>query len=92
MYRNLLTVAFVLIIAGFMVGCGSTAMQENLGDTDVVMVSKGEASLVYRAIVGGVDYCKVVQSGDQKYEVVLDYEKDKCSVTLQSERKERDVQ
>lgn len=90
--NNILYALLGVWFMGIMTGCGSTAMKENTGDTDVVMVSKGEASFIYRAFVGGVDYCKVVQSGDQKYEVVLDYEKDRCQVTLETKRKERDVQ
>lgn len=47
------------------------------------MVSQGEMSFIYRALVGGVDYCKVTQSNlmDAGYIVELEYDGDTCKVT-----------
>lgn len=54
------------------------------------MVSQGEASFVYRALVGGVDYCKVTQSNLMRagYIVELEYDGDTCRVTAAAENKD----
>jgi hypothetical protein len=46
------------------------------------MVSKGEASLLYRAFVGGIDYCKVTQYnlGNTEFIAEVQYDGETCTV------------
>ena len=54
------------------------------------MVSKGEASLLYRAFVGGIDYCKVTSYnlGNTEYIAEISYDGDDCRVTATTESDE----
>lgn len=65
-------------------GCGSIASYDNPEKTGYVMVSKGEASLLYRAFVGGVDYCKATQHNLDGVEFTgeIVYEGDSCRVEI----------
>jgi len=47
-------------------GCGATATKESPERTEYVMVSQGNASFLYSAFMGGVDYCKVTRHRDEK--------------------------
>lgn len=77
----------VLAMLVSLTGCGITASRENPEKTGYVMVSKGEASVIYRAFVGGVDYCKATQHNLSGVAFVgsITYEGDKCTVQVEAE-------
>lgn len=68
-------------------GCGVTASRDFPERTGYVMVSKGEASFIYRAFVGGVDYCKATQHNLEGVDFVgeIEYDGEKCRVIVQAE-------
>lgn len=80
---RLILIALCLAIAG----CGVTASRDFPERTGYVMVSKGEASLIYRAFVGGVDYCKATQHNLEGVEFIgsITYDGDKCTVQVEAE-------
>lgn len=54
-----------LVASQALSGCGAIAEREEPTQTDYIMVSTGQASLLYKAFVGGVEYCKVTKHGIQ---------------------------
>lgn len=80
-----------IIISALLVGCGTTASTEFPERTSYIMVSKGEASLVYKALVGGVDYCKATQHNLEGVEFVgsIEYDGETCTVLLEAENGDR---
>jgi uncharacterized protein YceK len=83
---KILVVSLMLLVTG----CGITASRENPDKTGYVMVSKGEASVLYKAFVGGVDYCKATQHnlGGVTFVGSIVYEGDKCTVNVEAEDKD----
>lgn len=79
---KLYIIPLVLVLAG----CGTTASTQNPSDTDFVMVSQGSASLVYKALVGGVDYCKVTKHGIQHKDFTgsIQFKDGECSVVVEA--------
>lgn len=65
-------------------GCTTIAGIENPEKTSYVMVSTGEASLVYKALVGGVEYCKVSQNNllGVVFDGEIEWDGEKCVVTI----------
>lgn len=79
----------LIMLVPFLAACGTIAGYESPEKTGYVMVSKGEASLVYRALVGGVDYCKATQHNLDGVAFIgsIVYEGDKCTVQVEAENK-----
>lgn len=65
-------------------GCGVTAGASSPEKTSYFMVSKGNASLLYKAIVGGIDYCKVTQHnwGGVSFTGEIQYDGEVCTVEV----------
>jgi len=80
---KLLSVLLIVLLTG----CGVTASRDFPERTGYVMVSKGEASFIYRAFVGGVDYCKATQHNLSGVAFVgsITYEGDTCTVQVEAE-------
>jgi uncharacterized lipoprotein YehR (DUF1307 family) len=83
----MIRVAVVSLSLILLTGCGITSTRDFPERTGYVMVSKGEASLLYRAFVGGVDYCKAVQHNLEGVEFVgsITYDGNKCTVQVEAE-------
>jgi uncharacterized lipoprotein YehR (DUF1307 family) len=75
------------LIAVLLTGCGISSTRDFPERTGYMMVSKGQASLLYRAFVGGVDYCKATQHNLEGVEFVgsITYDGDKCTVQVEAE-------
>ena len=73
-----------LILSALLSGCGTTATQEWPENTSFTMVSIGEASFIYKAFMGGVDYCKVTRhdslTNDEGYDYDITYSDGECEV------------
>ena len=76
------TTLAVIALTGLLWGCGTTSSTKNPEDTDFFMVSTGSASLVYKAFVGGVDYCKVTKHGvpHNDFAGSIDWDGETCKV------------
>jgi len=75
------------LIVVLLTGCGISSTRDFPERTGYMMVSKGQASLLYRAFVGGVDYCKATQHNLEGVEFVgsITYDGDKCTVQVEAE-------
>jgi hypothetical protein len=69
----------ILILFVTLTGC---ATQGDNPNASYFLVSKGEASFLYRMFMGGVDYCKVTQYNLGSTEFVIDvkYDGEDCKV------------
>lgn len=74
-------------LAVFLSGCGALAEKEEPTQTDYIMVSRGNASLIYRALVGGIDYCKVTKHGipHVDFSGAIEYDGDNCTIIVEAD-------
>lgn len=72
------------VILALLTGCSTNAAFRSPEKAGYFMISTGEASLVYKALVGGVEYCKASQHNLQGVEFTGDIEFDgeTCKVTV----------
>lgn len=76
----------ITLLTFLLVGCGVTATQQEPTQTDFIMVSTGSASLIYKALVGGVDYCKITKHGIQHNDFggSINWDGKKCVVYMEA--------
>jgi hypothetical protein len=69
----------LVILTLLLAGCATSGSNSREA---YFMISKGEASLLYRAFVGGIDYCKVTQYnlGSTEFIAEVKYDGDSCIV------------
>lgn len=65
-------------------GCSTNAAFKTPERAGYFLVSMGEASLVYKALVGGVEYCKLSQHNLQgvKFTGEIEFDGETCVVTI----------
>ena len=83
MYQKICTITLAMLLTA----CGTVGSFENPEETGYVMVSKGNASLLYSIFAGKVDYCKATQHNLKGVEFVgeIEYDGDNCRVIVQAE-------
>ena len=76
--------SITILLGLLLTGCTTLAGYEQPEKTSYVMVSTGEASLVYKALVGGVEYCKVSQNNllGVVFDGEIEWDGEKCVVTI----------
>lgn len=83
------TVLLALILVGLLslTGCATQGASEHPEQASYIMVSRGEASLLYRAFMGGLDYCKVTQYNLKSivFAGEMRYDGDTCVLTITAE-------